>query len=477
MSLAATNPPATAISRNAEAHETRRLWRVFLLTLVAVLVVSAGNLADPIVRYDDFPALLAEPDGFWYKTLAEGRWLNYAWHLRGVVTPAWLNFAIYQALWALLSAAIAVAALPGRGRMWFAGLLGLTILVAPPALSISAWFNTLLPGLAVITAYAVLSAHVSQRVLRALLPVFTVVSFMAYTTHPLILLAICLARTEKRSLLDLTGLVLLFGASLVTAVLATYGLNWFYHGVFGVVLDTSRGAHPAHDLAGLLGNMRDLGNTFADFLDRSSFRFQPMAWFHLALLAFSTVVLARRAPMEALYYHVGLWIGMALVTVQVLKLGLFVPSRAFHFAWIFYAIMIVRSTEILSEGPGLAGRMARNAVLLITASFLLQTTIQYTIFRDWQAETRAVADELRGLPGPVYVVGDLKNHPSADKAGIQQHIAIDGRLRQLTGRGAIVCEDEPEACAGLPAFGPSDNPYLRVERIDGASVVVVPPRG
>ncbi|WP_417720077.1 hypothetical protein [Salipiger sp.] len=475
MSLAATNPPATAGS--AAHSETRKLWRVFLLALVAVMVFSAGNLLDPMVRYDDFPALLAEPEGFWFKTLAEGRWLNYVWHLRGVVTPAWLNFAVYQALWALLAASLAVAVLPGRGRMWFAGLLALTILVAPPALFIAMWFNTLLPGLAVIAIYAALSAGVSQRTLRLLLPVFTVAAFMAYTTYPLVLLAVCLARTEKRSLRDLAGLIALFVGSIVLAMLATYALNWVYHGVFGVELDISRKPTPAHDLAGLIANVEHLGTTFGGFLERSAFKFTPLVYFHLALFALSTVVLARRAPMEALYYHAGLWLGMGLVVAQVLKLGIFVPSRAFQFAWIYYAIIIVRSTEILSLKPGMAGRMARNAVLLITCSYLLQATIQYTIFRNWQAETRAVAADLRGLPGPVYVVGDVMNHPSADEAGIQQHIAIDGRLRQLTGQGAIVCADTPAACAGLPDFPASDNPKMRVERIDGMSVVVIPPQG
>lgn len=80
---------------------------VFWLCLAAIFGMSLPNLIDPMIRYDDYPALFAEGDLFWEKTLNEGRWVNYIWHLREIVTPAWLNFAIYQAFWALFAASLA----------------------------------------------------------------------------------------------------------------------------------------------------------------------------------------------------------------------------------------------------------------------------------------------------------------------------------------------------------------------------------
>lgn len=471
-------PRADAASTVQPARSTT-FWKVFALALVAIFAISAGNLLDPVLRYDDFPALFAEPDGFWSKTLSEGRWLNYLWHMRGIVTPAWLNFAIYQAVWALFTAAFAVVVIPGPGRIWFACVLALTILVAPPALLMAPWFNTLFPGTVLLATYAVLATRLSQFTLRALLPVFTLLTFSAYTTFPIILLLICLVRTERRSLKDLAGLVALFGTSFIVSLLAVYALNWQVHGVFGVILDPSRSPNPAHDLATMAGNIPLWIATMGVFAQKMSFNSVAAMIFHLGMFTVATVVIARRSPLEAVYIHTGLWIGMALITVQVLKLGVTVPIRAWHFAWIAYAILIVRAAEELSQGTSLAGRMARNAVLLVTASYLLQTTIHFMSFRDWQAETRAIAQDIATAPDPIYVIGDVLNHPSAIKVSAQKPMALSFRLRQLTGRTVIICENDPGACPTFPAEWLSpETPHaalMRVEQLDGASVIVVPP--
>ena len=51
-------------------------WIVFCVAALVAFGAAVGNLADPLVMYDDYPALLAEPDRFWSKTLSEGRWVN-----------------------------------------------------------------------------------------------------------------------------------------------------------------------------------------------------------------------------------------------------------------------------------------------------------------------------------------------------------------------------------------------------------------
>jgi len=465
-----------------QSAQSGSFWKVFTLTLVSIFAISAGNLLDPVLRYDDFPALLAQPEGFWAKTLSEGRWLNYFWHMRGIVTPAWLNFAIYQAIWALFAAAFAMVVIPGHGRIWFACVLALTILVAPPALLMAPWFNTLFPGTALLATYAVLATRLSQFALRALLPVFTLLTFMAYTTFPVVLLLICLVRTEHRSLKDLAGLVLLFGVSFCMAVLAVYVLNWQMHGVFGVVLDASRQPTPAVDVPGLIKNFELLTASMEFFLHKMSFNSQTLTACHLGMLTVATLVLIRRAPLEALYLHFGLWIGMALIAVQVLKLGVTIPTRALHFAWIAYAVLIVRAAEELTRNLGFSGRLACGAVLLIIISYLLVISNQFTLFRKWQTETRALAQDLTVVSGPIYVVGDVRNHPSAVRAGIQQPSALAGRLRQLTGHNVIICETSPDACSSLlaewlpPVATATATAQMQVQQLNGASVIVVPPR-
>ena len=137
--------------------ERLQLAPVFLITLVAAFLLTGQNLLDPMIRHDDYPAFFADAPAFWNKTLHEGRWLNYIWHLRDVVTPAWLNFALYQSLWAGFVAALAVTTIGPDASRWFTVVLALLVLVCPSEMLISLWFNTLIPGLAVVTLFAVLA--------------------------------------------------------------------------------------------------------------------------------------------------------------------------------------------------------------------------------------------------------------------------------------------------------------------------------
>ncbi|MEP4195348.1 MAG: hypothetical protein ABJL99_06895 [Aliishimia sp.] len=423
-----------------------RLWPTFIVALLAAAVISAPNLLDPMMRYDDFPALLVEPSGFWAKTLHEGRWVNYLWHLRGVVTPSWLNFAAYQMLWALFAASIAVAALGRHGSPWFCGVMAMAILVAPPATLISLWFNTLIPGLALVASYAALGCRLAPQTHRALLPIFVILSFMAYTTYPLLLLAVCLVRSQDRSLRDLLGLLALFTISFAAAVLVVYTLNLQVHGVFGVPLADWRDASPAQDIDGMLANLPLVWTSFSDLMVRSSFGFAPAIVFHLGFLVVATFVVLRRAPLEALYLHAGLWVGMGLAVVQILKMGAIVPPRGFIFAWVFYAIVISRAAQILSQNVGMSGRMARNGVLLIVGSYLLQTFQQYSTYRAWQSDSRAIAQVASTIEGAVFVLGDPLKMVSAKGAFVQDARALSYRIQQISGKDAIMCGDDPSTC-------------------------------
>ena len=431
-------------------------WQTLALTALTVMAISLPNLADPMIRWDDYPAYFADPSGFWAKTLHEGRWVNYLWHLREVVTPAWLNFTLYQLLWAGFAACLAVTT---TRNGWFAAVLALLILVAPPATLISLWFNTLIPGLALVAFYALLGTRLSAPVMLALMPVFVVATFMAYTTYPLLILAVVLAQSRSRGFWRITGVLAAFTASFALAVLTVYAINWQIHGIFGVPLADWRDATPAGDLAGLRANLPLLWDSLTGFLQRSSFEFTPAIWFHLGLLTIATLTLIRHAPREALALHAGLWTGMALVTAQVLKMGAIVPPRGFVFAWVFYALIVTRAAQILTEKGGWQGRMARNAVLLIVGSYLLQTFQQYTTYRGWQATT---ADIAATIDAPVIgVQGDILTLPSAKSAHVQNERALAFRLQQLGGPQVIFCGSQ--TCDGsLPRLEVSASGSLRL---------------
>lgn len=450
--------PQGAVSREGEGHPT---WLITLtISILGVFVMSASNLIDPMIRFDDYPALFADPDAFWHKTKDEGRWLNYWWHLRGVETPAWLNFSVYQVTWAVFAACLATAVVgKGKQSVWFATVMSLAIMVAPPATLISLWFNTLIPGLGLIALYAALGLVTPRHTHRLLLVPFTILTFMAYTTYPILLLIVALARAQKRSFWDLIGVLAFFTASFIAAVVVVFTINLQVHGVFGVPVADWRAATPATDWPSLVLNFPLVTQSFSDLLSRSSFDFAPAVYFHLGFLVLSTLVIARNAPLEALYLWGAMITGLTLVVAQILKIGVVVPPRTYVFAWVVYAILITRAAQILTCKGNVSGRLARNAVLLIIGSYMLQTFKQYGNFRDWQAETRALGDAVQTVEGPLALSRGMTDLPSAQKAFIQDDRAMLFRLQQLTGKFIPLCEGAQSGCC-QPALRTNDCPTL-----------------
>ncbi|MBL4750894.1 MAG: hypothetical protein JKX71_10000 [Amylibacter sp.] len=225
---------------------TKRLCIVIGLTYLVIMLVSGNQALDPMIRHDDYPALLADPSGFYIKTLTEGRWLNYWWHLRGLVTPSWLNYALYQFFWVTFAGASAVNACKHNSPLSYVTALSIMIAIASPALLISLWFNTLIPGLGLVALFAVLANYLSHKSTQYMLLLFVPATLMAYTAYPFLLLGICLtASTRQRSLRDLSILVILFVISFALGIMLIYGLNYFEHSVFGMKMAEWRNPAPA----------------------------------------------------------------------------------------------------------------------------------------------------------------------------------------------------------------------------------------
>jgi hypothetical protein len=193
---------------------------------------------------------------------------------------------------------------------------------------------------------------------------------------------------------------------------------------------------PAADLGGVAANLPLVWQSFMDLADKASFGFAPMLWFHLALFSAATAVMLRARPGPALYLLAALGVGIALVVVQVLKMGALVPPRGFIFLWVIYALMAGGALAAL-EGGG--ARWMRNAVFLVIGSYGLQTFLQYQGYRAWQAETRAVAAALSGGPKRLLVAPEVKEAASARQAFVQDPLALAYRLTQLTARPAGLC--------------------------------------
>lgn len=434
------------------------------LTYLGLLLASGMQVFDPMVRHDDFAALLADPAGFYTKTLYEGRWINYLWHLREVVTPSWLNYLVYQFFWSVFTACLAVTALGHRGELWHRVALSLLVALVPTALLISLWFNTLVPGLGLVALYGWLSTQLSERVSRALLVVFVPLTLMAYTTYPLFLLALCLIRSEtRRSFRDLAGLMALFIASFALGMLVIFTLNYFEHGIFGVPMAPWRNATPAHDLASALENAKEIWVFLYESARVLGFGFIPMTLAHLTVLAVAIVVVGRRDPWQVAYILTGIAAGLGLIFLQTVKTGISLPVRVNGFAWALYAVMLTLLVLQLREKGGLYERLSRNLLIFFVMAYVAGTFQQSLIYAAWQNQTRALAAEIGEGAEPVFVTGTYKSLLNADRAGIQQPRGLRLRLTYLTGRQVITCEEKPEQCADLPPELLADLPPGDVE--------------
>lgn len=450
------------------------LATTIVLTFLGLLLSSGLQVLDPIVRHDDFPALLADPAGYYVKTLYEGRWINYFWHLRGVITPSWLNYLVYQFCWSAFAACLAVVALGDKGGPWHRIGLALLVALGPSATLMSYWYNTLIPGMVLVALYAWLSTWLSERATRWLLVVFVPLTLLAYTTYPLFLLALCLARAEtRRSFRDLAGVMALFIGSFALGMLLIFTFNYFEHGVFGVPMAPWREGNPAHDLASALENFTRIWGFLKASAEVQGFGSVPLSLVHVLLLVVSILVVGRRDPWRAAYICCGILAGLGLILVQTVKTGIFLPVRVNSFAWAGYVVLLTLMILQLGEKGGLYKRMGTNLLRFFVLAYMAGSVQQALGFTTWQQQTRAMAAEVGSGDTPVYVTGTFKSLPGAKEAGIQAARGLRLRLTYLNGRTVFTCEERPEKCADLPDVMLADIPSGQVEVHHLADKVVV----
>ncbi|MBY6136109.1 hypothetical protein KUV61_09760 [Nocardioides marinus] len=453
-----------------------------LVTVAAVfavmLLAAVFQLPDPMLRHDDYPALLADPSLFYSKTLTEGRWVNYLWHLRGLVTPAWLNFLAYQLLWAIYLGCLVHNAFGREAALWQRVMVALIAGLALPWVLISLWFNTLLLGLAIVALYAWLSTRLSERSCRWLMLLFVPVSLMAYTTYPFLILALSLTRAEtKRSARDLAGLLALFIASFALGMLTIYSLNYAVHGIFGVPMAEWRNPSPATDLASLLENGRLALDYVVALVRRGAYGNTGLALLLAGVLAVAAWSVLRRDRWRGVYMLSGVGLGLGLVCLQVIRTGIDMPLRSGGFVWLYGAVFLGLFAIALQDAG--RARLSRNLLFTLTAMSVIFAGMTHYFASEWQRLSRAMADELGAGSGPIFVTGTYLSLEAARKSDLQKDQSVVFRLEHLTGRPVVMCESQPQECAHLPkelraGLQDSDKPY-EVRQIEGASVLMLSP--
>lgn len=454
---------------------TRTFSFASLAALGAVLFISYPQLADPLIRYDDYPGFFGEPEIYYQKTLTEGRWLNYWWMLLETGWSSTVTFLLYQFAWAIFAAAAAANALGPKARRL--DLVVLTVLIAfsPQAFLISGWFNTLFAGMWLVAAFAVATLFLSASGARWLFLLVAPISMMSYSTYPLLLFSLLLTRHDiRRSLGALVLLVGLLAISIVLGMLLMYTINWYAHGVFDIVIADWRKPSPATDLASLVNNLGELPK-FADRLYYSiGYGHFTLSALNVTMLIMALAVLAARRPAEAAYILAGICATIGLMLVHSLKSGIQIPVRSLIVLWVYLAVAFVRAVQVYARPERVRSIMALFVLLAAVFGGQLQKHVRFS--NAWQQETRDIVARIPEGTKTLVFYGNVLAMDGAASAALFHHYALSLRMRQLTGLTVVNCGDPAVTCNYDPPFDDDDarEGEVLMEKVDDILFALLP---
>lgn len=450
-----------------------------LLCIAALFLINWPQLFDPFVRHDDFPALLGWTEIAYHKALDEGRWLNYWWQFRPFLWPSQISMYLYNIAWGLFSAAAAVAIMERSDPIWYKGYLALFIAFSVPAFLISYWFNTLLPGIWVITLYSLAVLFLPHRVSLALLVVAVPLSFMAYTTYPFLLLTlILLSNKAPKTYTSVAVTLIIFFVSLVLALLSVYTLNYFYHGIFGIPVAEWRGPNEVNSVDDLLLNLTKVKVFLRSIIYTMGGGTISYGLMLLALFAGAWGFLFTRRRMFAVAILMAALAGLAPLILKAMMSGVQVPVRALNWLWILFGVVLTTcGVQFLQSSKRWlsVSRILLMCVLMINLMLIGKTSFMF--IPPWQKATRALAQSLPEQVETVYIYGHFLGVNGAADARVQFERGLRLRLNYLTGAEIIMCWKQPDRCDGItPPFDPGDWVSTPVVASTGDQAFILLPR-
>ncbi|MDA7427608.1 hypothetical protein PGB28_03995 [Primorskyibacter aestuariivivens] len=424
-----------------------RPWLPVALIALAVLVALAvPQFLDPFVRHDDYSALFGTPEGYVVKALGEMRWLGMLWHMRGWIWPAPVNFALFMALSVIWSAAFAVQFSAPTRAIWVASAVALlaaaNVLTVPQSL----WFNTLIPGMAVLAAYALACLRMGVKARLMLLFPTVFLSFLSYTTYPMLAVLTCLADPEMHTRRRIKHALILLCLGVAAAILLSLSLNYLARGELIPKVENWRHA-----------NTNETPERLAEFIEIIARQVMDFRWSALMLVIsypIACIILWRNRPEPVLFtLLILIFGGLPLIALSAVG-GIRMTAYAFIFvpATLVYAIALAFRSSLL-------GRVVLVA-LCITS--LVETSLYYRKFTDWQADTRAISALVPSGAQTIYIYGPPLDMRASNTAGLIYPEDIILRLKYLTGREVILCMRDADACpagAGL-SWGASNLPEV-----------------
>lgn len=434
--------------RRAEVQPLKR--RLVLLAVTwavpfAVLCLAMPSLVqDPFVRSDDYPGLLGDWHLYYWKTLAEGRWLNYLWMLRPVLFDDQTLFVLYLALWSLVWALTANGVFRQDRTPWRAIFIATALSLMPQGLMIVGWFTTLIPATFALALYAAVAAFGGRRWALWSMFLFCPLAILSYTTYPLAILAICcLAVPWPNDSQRHIGLIfLVFCGAFVASVGMMYGLNWIFHGHFGLEFPDWRGANHVQGIADIVENLGGAGTwlrtAFSVIVVKSPL-FINLAY---AICLFGMLVASVTARVDCRRMLFVLFMTAGVLLAQTAMTGIAVPFRAGGAIWVaqvgFFAIAMRASPNVIRQA----------AIAALLALVLIPITLRWYSFSEvltkpYQTMTQEMAEDIRdaaeGQEIEVLLFGGTPL--SLRHSEVLQHdVGFLFRMEVLTGAAVYLCD-------------------------------------
>ncbi len=413
--------------------------------LAALLAAGFGWLiapqwADPFARHDDYLAIFPRPELYWWKTLAKGRWLTWAWTLRPWPTAPQTLFALQMALWCVAAAATSAGLFRDDRRPWRAALGAAALAAMPQAADISVWFAATLPATATVAATALLACLAPARWTLRALPLLVALALLAHSSYPLMVLMVAALAADWRTVPRAWALLpAAWLAGLALGVALILGLNSAVHGTAAVEAERWTEPVTGGPAAASLGS---LGRALALMAAGQA----PLGLILAAFGAAGLALAVRTEPRRATPVLAAALLALALGIAPVAAGGVAVPFRATGHLWLAVVGGLLLGLRV-SARPALAVPPLAGLAVATLAGALLWHAVHARTHLAYQALTRELAGRAEaaadGSGAPlrrIVAVGQVAALREA--APLQFSIGLAFRLEQLTGAPVALCSSQ-----------------------------------
>lgn len=319
-------------SRNSDNILTDRM--AIYIAFIVLLLLSFGFFNNPFLAHDDIDWLLPKDynsffESPWNKTRSEGRWINFIWYYfsknLSIKESFFLYLPIFGSFFYLLSGII-------DNKTPFLPIL---LLLSPTSATLITYPSTLFLGFLLITIIIYFISILNNW--KIILILSCMVFYIGYMTYPIFgsILLMALVASKITEFRRWVQLVLCYIFSVLFSVITIFSLNYFNHGVFGIIPAGWRKAKAASNFNDILSN--------SELYIISIYNSISNQWEILlaSLIGYSICIIFRINRASCLFIILTTILLFSIdATLSILN-GLPFYLRAALWLWLFYCIPVI----------------------------------------------------------------------------------------------------------------------------------------